>query len=255
MKKCMYLTERTIFKRIAIPGILTIFLIASCAPQTKTQKGALVGAGGGAIAGALIGQLIGKDTEGTLIGAAIGAAVGGAAGAGVGRMMDNQERDMRQALANSEAAAVRREGNLLAVTLKGDVTFDHNSAIVRPGLYSEIDRIANIMMQYPDTLIRVEGHTDSTGSEQYNLDLAARRAGAVKTLIVQKGVSSTRIETVTYGESRPIATNETEAGRQMNRRVEIKIAPAPGYASGSSPAGSAPGYAPGSAPAAPKSYY
>jgi outer membrane protein OmpA-like peptidoglycan-associated protein len=140
-------------------------------------------------------------------------------------MMDNQERDMRQALANSDAAAVRREGDLLAITLKGDVTFDHNSAIVRPGLYSEIDRIANVMLQYPDTLIRVEGHTDSTGTEQYNLDLSARRAVAVKNLIVQRGVSSTRVEPITFGESRPIATNETEAGRQMNRRVEIKIAP------------------------------
>ena len=225
MTKCMNLNQCNIIKRIAIFGVLTIFLLASCATQNKTQKGALVGAGGGAIAGAIIGQLIGKDTEGTLIGAAIGAAVGGAAGAGVGNMMDNQERDMRQALADSEAAAVRREGNLLAITLRGDVTFDHDSAIVRTGLYSEIERIANVMMQYPDTLIRVEGHTDSTGSEQYNLDLSARRAVAVKNLIVQKGVFASRVETITYGESRPIATNETEAGRQMNRRVEIKIAP------------------------------
>jgi len=139
--------------------------------------------------------------------------------------MDNQERDMRQALADSEAAAVRREGNLLAITLRGDITFDHDSAIVRPGLYTEIDRIANIMLQYPETVIRVEGHTDSTGSEQYNLELAARRAVAVKDLIVQKGVDRTGVETVTFGESRPVATNETEAGRQMNRRVEIKIAP------------------------------
>lgn len=212
-------------KKFILLGTALLFLCASCAPANKTQKGALVGAGGGAIAGALIGGLIGKDTKGTLIGAAIGAAVGGASGAGIGRMMDNQERDMRQALANSEAAAVRREGDLLAITLRGDVTFDHDSAIVRPGLYAEIDRIANVMMQYPDTLIRVEGHTDSTGSEQYNLELAARRANAVKDLIVRKGVIPSRIETVTFGESRPIATNETEAGRQMNRRVEIKIAP------------------------------
>jgi len=205
--------------------LVALFMVTSCATTNKTQKGALVGAGGGAVAGALVGQLIGRNTESTLIGAAIGAAVGGASGAGIGRMMDNQERDMRQALANSEAAAVRREGDLLAITLKGDITFDHDSAIVRPGLFTEIDRIANVMMQYPQTYIRVEGHTDSTGSESYNLDLAARRANAVRDLIIQKGVSPTRIETVTFGESRPIATNETEAGRQMNRRVEIKIAP------------------------------
>ena len=214
--------------------VVSLFVFTSCATSNKTQKGALVGAGGGAVAGALIGQLIGKDTEATLIGAAIGAAVGGASGAGIGRMMDNQERDMRQALANSEAAAVRREGDLLAITLRGDVTFDHDSAIVRPGLYSEIDRIANVMMQYPDTFIRVEGHTDSTGSEQYNLELSARRAVAVKNIIIQRGVNPSRIETVTFGESRPIATNETEAGRQMNRRVEIKIAPK-NYGSTSTP--------------------
>ena len=169
--------------------------------------------------------MIGGSTESTLIGAAIGAAVGGAAGAGVGRMMDNQERAMRQALADSEAATIRREGNLLAVTLKGDFSFDHDSASLRPGLYSEIDRIANVMLQYPDTVIRVEGHTDSTGTEAYNLELSARRAVAVKNLIVAKGISPYRLETVTFGETSPIATNKIEAGRQMNRRVEIKIAP------------------------------
>lgn len=204
--------------------IIALFL-PSCAPQNKTQQGALVGAGGGALAGALVGQLVGRDTKATLIGAAIGAAVGGAAGAGVGKMMDNQERDMRQALANSEAAAIRREGNLLAISLKGDVTFDTNSAVVRPGLYSEIDRISNVLIQYPDTVIRVEGHTDSTGSEQYNMDLSARRANAVKDLIVQRGVDPSRIETMAFGETMPIASNDTESGRMMNRRVEIKVAP------------------------------
>jgi len=167
----------------------------------------------------------GGDTESTLIGTALGAAVGGAAGAGVGKMMDDQERDMRDALAASEAAAIRREGDLLAVSLKGDVTFDYDSATVRPGLYSEIDRISNVLIKYPQTVIRVEGHTDSTGSENYNMDLSQRRADSVMNIIVQRGVPSTRIETMPYGESMPIADNNTEAGRAMNRRVEIKIAP------------------------------
>lgn len=208
---------------------LTVFvsvLCVSCAPpQTKTGKGGAYGAAGGAVAGAIIGQVAGRDTESTLIGAAIGAAVGGAAGAGVGRMMDNQERDMREALAASEAAAIRREGDLLAISLKGDVTFDYDSAAVRPGLYSEIDRIANVLVNYPKTVILVEGHTDSTGSESYNMDLSQRRADAVKNLIVQRGVSSGRVETRAYGESLPIADNSTETGRAMNRRVEIKVAP------------------------------
>ncbi|MFP3982865.1 MAG: OmpA family protein [Desulfurivibrionaceae bacterium] len=127
----------------------------------------------------------------------------------------------------SEAAAVRREGDLLAVSLKGDVTFDHDSAKVRPDLYNEIDRISNVLLQYPQTVIRVEGHTDSTGSESYNMDLSQRRAQAVKDLIVQRNVQENRIETAAFGESMPVASNDTEAGRRINRRVEIKIAPKP----------------------------
>ena len=121
-----YSSKSNITKKLVLLSIIALFVFNSCATSTKTQKGAAYGAGGGAIAGALIGQLIGRDTESTLIGAAIGAAVGGAAGAGVGHMMDNQERDMRQALADSEAAAVSREGNLLAITLRADITFDHD---------------------------------------------------------------------------------------------------------------------------------
>jgi outer membrane protein OmpA-like peptidoglycan-associated protein len=206
---------------------ICIAMLTSCATESKTQKGALIGAGGGAVAGAVLGQVIGRDTRATLTGAAIGAAIGGLGGAGVGKMMDNQERDMREALAASEAASLRREGNLIAISLKGDVTFDTNSSVVRPGLYSEIDRISNVLIQYPQTLIRVEGHTDSVGSEEYNMELSARRATAVKNLIVQRGVDPSRIETMAFGKSTPIASNDTEAGRMQNRRVEIKVAPAP----------------------------
>lgn len=205
-----------------------ILLLSGCAApgtMTKSQQGGLYGATGGAVAGAVLGQVIGRDTKGTLIGAAIGAAIGGAGGYGVGTMMDNQERDMREALATSEAAAVSREGNLLAVTFKGDVTFDTNSTEVRRGLYSEINRVAGILNQYPLTLIRVDGHTDSVGSDEYNMNLSRRRADAVKTLLVQRGVAASRVEVVGYGKTMPVANNSTEAGRQMNRRVEIKIAP------------------------------
>jgi outer membrane protein OmpA-like peptidoglycan-associated protein len=205
-----------------------VLLLAGCAApetQTKTQKGAVYGAAGGAAAGAIVGQVISHDTKGTLIGAAIGAAVGGLGGAGVGKMMDDQERDMRKAVASSEAASVSREGNLLAVTFKGDVTFDTNSTVLRPGLQSEINRVAGVLNQYPNTLVRVEGHTDSKGTDAYNMDLSNRRAMAVKYLLVQRGIADSRIEAVGYGETLPVATNDTEAGRQRNRRVEIKIAP------------------------------
>ena len=206
--------------------MLCTLLLAGCAaPQTKTGQGGMYGAAGGALAGAIIGQVIGHDTKSTVVGAAIGAAVGGAGGAAVGKMMDNQERDMRKALASSEAAAVSREGNLLAVTFKGDVTFDTNSDVVRQGLHSEINRVATVMTQYPATLIRIEGHTDSVGSSEYNIDLSKRRANSVKTLLAQRGIAESRMETVGYGKTMPVADNTTEAGRQKNRRVEIKIVP------------------------------
>lgn len=212
-------------KRFVLLCLAGMLALAGCAPQTKTQAGGVYGAAGGAAAGAILGQVIGHDTKSTLIGAAIGAAVGGAAGAGVGNMMDKQEQDMRQALAASDAAAVQREGNLLSVVLKGDVSFDTNSSVVRPGLYGELDRIASVLVQYPQTVIRIEGHTDSVGSEAYNMDLSRRRAEAVKNLLVQRGVADSRLEVVAFGESLPVATNDTEAGRQKNRRVELKIAP------------------------------
>lgn len=207
--------------------VVSLCLIAftACAMQTKTQKGATYGAAGGAVAGGIIGQIIGHDTKATLIGAAIGAAVGGAGGAAIGNMMDKQEAEMRQALADSEAAAIRREGNLLAISLKGDVTFDTNSAIIKPGLYSEIDRIANVLVKYPQTVIQVEGHTDSTGSESYNMELSTRRAETVKNLLVQRGVDPARILTLAFGETAPMASNDTDYGRAQNRRVEIKVAP------------------------------
>jgi len=206
--------------------MIGLLVLSGCAaPQTNTGKGAAYGAAGGAIAGAVLGQAIGRDTEGTLLGAAAGAAVGAAAGAGVGQMMDRQEAEMRDALAASEATAVRREGDLLAITLKGDVSFDLDSDIVRPGLYNELDRIAQIMIKYPQTSILVEGHTDSTGSESYNQQLSERRANSVKNLLIQRGVQAYRINILGYGESRPVATNATPEGRQMNRRVEIRINP------------------------------
>ncbi len=213
-------------KHLILIGLSGLIVLSGCAaPQTNTGKGAAYGAAGGAVAGAVLGQAIGRDTQGTLIGAAAGAAVGAAAGAGVGHMMDKQEAEMRQALADSEAAAVRREGELLAITLKGDVSFDLDSDVVRPGLYNELDRIAQIMVKYPQTSILVEGHTDSTGSEAYNQQLSERRASGVKNHLVQRGVETSRVNVLGYGESRPVVTNATPEGRQMNRRVEIRINP------------------------------
>jgi outer membrane protein OmpA-like peptidoglycan-associated protein len=215
-------------KKIILIALIAVFAISGCATmdqQNKTTKGAVYGAGGGAVAGAVVGGIIGRDAKAAAIGAAAGAAIGGLAGAGVGRMMDNQEAEMRQALATSEEVAVRREGDLIALTLKGDVTFDVDSDVVLPGLYNELDRIAQILIKYPQTTIVVEGHTDSTGSDAYNQGLSERRALSVQRLLVDRGVAPARISTVGYGEARPVATNDTPEGRQMNRRVEIRVNP------------------------------
>jgi outer membrane protein OmpA-like peptidoglycan-associated protein len=213
-------------KKMIVLCLVAVFALTACAaPETKTGKGAAYGAAAGAAAGALIGQIAGRNTQSTLTGAAIGAAVGGATGAGVGKMMDDQEKEFNEALSASEAAAVTREGDILAISLKGDVTFETGSATVLPGLHSELDHIADIMVKYPQTSIIVEGHTDSVGKEDKNMELSRRRAEAVRDLLVQRGVSDSRIQVEAYGETRPIADNKSDSGRRLNRRVEIKVAP------------------------------
>lgn len=212
--------------------ICSVALAGCMQPQNRTQQGAMIGTGVGAAVGAGLGQVIAKDTKGTLIGAAIGAGVGGLAGGAFGRYMDNQEASMRQQLAGVEAANVQRNADMLAVTFKSDFLFDVNSASLKPGSFDEIARVAGVLNQYPQTNILIAGHTDATGSDAYNQQLSQRRAEAVKAALVGQGVSPMRMNTVGYGEGRPLADNNSEAGRQMNRRVEITITPtqqAPAY--------------------------
>lgn len=210
-------------KKIAGILLISAALAAGCA--TQTQTGAAVGTGVGAAVGAGLGQAIGGNTKGTLIGAAVGAAAGGLTGAAVGRYMDKQEQAMRQAIANSEAASIRREQDVLAVTFKSDYLFDVNSATMLSGAYREIERVSKVLAQYPETMIQVAGHTDSSGGADYNQKLSERRAESVKKAIVGTGVNASRLTTVGFGESRPVASNNTEAGRQQNRRVELRIMP------------------------------
>ena len=180
--------------------------------------GVAIGAGIGAAAGAGLGQAIGGNTESTLIGAGIGAAVGGLAGWQIGEYMDRQEAELQQAFANSEAAAIRREQDVLTATFKGDVFFDFDSATLKPGAYREIDRTANVLNRYPQTTILVAGHTDSSGSESYNQQLSERRAQAVRDALVNRGVDPRRLQVIGYGESQPISSSDA-----MNRRVELRI--------------------------------
>lgn len=209
-------------------SLLVVFalVVAGCAqPPSKTQKGAMIGTGVGAAVGAGLGQAIGGDTKGTLVGAGIGALVGGLAGGGIANYMEKQEAAMNQALAGVEGASVQRNMNTLALTFKADLLFSTGSAVLKAGAYDEINRVAQVLNQYPETTMMIAGHTDSVGSESSNQVLSERRAEAVKNALTAQGVSSSRMRTVGYGEGQPIADNNTEAGRQMNRRVTVTITP------------------------------
>ncbi len=212
-------------KKIAlIVFMITTMLVSGCATDTRTKKGSIVGAALGTAVGAGVGYAVGGK-KGAAIGAGSGMVLGGLSGGAVGRYMDNQEREMRQALANAEAASIQREQEALAVSFKSDVLFDFGSAILKPGAYNELDRVARVLNRYPQTRIHIEGHTDNSGTETYNLDLSRRRADAVKNALVARGVDSSRLVTFGFGEAQPVASNKTVAGRQMNRRVKIVIAP------------------------------
>ncbi|HOW53489.1 MAG TPA: OmpA family protein [Syntrophorhabdaceae bacterium] len=216
--------------------LMAIIAVGFAGCATHTQTGTLVGAGVGAAVGAGVGQAIGRDTQSTLLGAGIGTVVGGLAGAAIGHYMDKQEQSMRQAIANSEAATMKREQEIIAgarqqsvdvltVTFKSDYLFATNSSTLLPGAYDEVQRVANVLRQYPETNIQIAGHTDSTGSDSYNQKLSERRAEAVKNALVGMGVSPSRLTTIGYGESKPIASNNNEGGRQQNRRVEVRVIP------------------------------
>ena len=206
--------------------VLLIGSVFSCsAIDTRTEKGTATGAVIGAVAGAALGQAIGRDTKSTLWGAAIGGIVGGVAGHEIGYYMDQQERrlDSIAAQSRSQAMSVDRSQDVLTATFRSDLLFDHDSAILKPGAYTEIDRVSRVLTDFPETVIRVDGHTDSTGPEEYNMRLSKRRADAVKNALIQRGVHPGRIETLGLGESMPVSSSNA-----ANRRVEVIIIPVRG---------------------------
>lgn len=205
--------------KILLALILVVALIG-CAGQTRQQKGTGTGAAVGAGVGAILGQVIGGDTEGTLAGAGIGAVLGGIAGNRVGAYMDRQEQELQNAVATSEAASVRRQQDVLVTTFKSELMFDFDSATIKPGGMNEIARVAKVLNQYPQTLLRVEGHTDQVGPEDYNQRLSERRAEAVQNALIQQNVDPRRVSAIGYGESQPISSSDA-----VNRRVEIRITP------------------------------
>jgi len=187
-----------------------------CAEMNRTQKGAVIGAAGGAAVGGLIGKAAGSTVAGILI----GAVVGGAAGGFIGNYMDKQAAEIQSDIAG---AKVERIGEGIKITFDSNVMFDVDRAQVKDGFKSELAELAVILNKYEDTNILLQGHTDSTGPEDYNLELSRRRAQSVDDYLTTQAVSPGRFEIEGYGESMPIASNDTPEGRQQNRRVEVAI--------------------------------
>ncbi len=206
--------------------------LASCQTTTDPLTGQAQrnntagGAALGALAGAATGLLIARDKDGddrrnaALIGAGIGALVGG----GIGSYMDQQEEELRRQLRNS-GVSVSRAGNQIILNMPGNITFASDDAALNPNFYNVLDSVAIVLAKYERTLLDIDGHTDSTGSEQYNQELSEARAVAVGQYLNQRGIDARRLRIIGYGETRPIADNSTEFGRQQNRRVEIRISP------------------------------
>ncbi|ABA57336.1 OmpA/MotB [Nitrosococcus oceani ATCC 19707] len=194
---------------------------------SQTQKGSAVGTVGGAAAGAAIGAAI-DGGSGAGWGALAGAVAGGLTGSAVGYMND-QQREMEAALAEErrghQLEIQRLQDESLKLDIPSEISFDHDSDVLKPAFLPTLDKIAEVLKKYNKTVVHVIGHTDSTGSEKYNLDLSLRRAGNVAVYFERKGVPSQRLSIYGRGESEPRASNATAAGRQLNRRVEIILKP------------------------------
>lgn len=214
-------------KKILTSGIAALALVGTttaCVTDPNTGERYVsrtaIGGVGGAGLGYLLGGLIGGKTA-RIVGAGIGAAAGGYAG----YRMDEQIRDLEEVTAGTGVDVGQTpNGDGILVNFP-DVTFATNSTTISSAMRNTLDGVAGSMVQYPNSLIDVMGHTDSTGSEQYNLDLSRRRAESVANYLTGRGVARARIETIGYGEQYPVADNTSETGRAQNRRVEIRITP------------------------------
>jgi outer membrane protein OmpA-like peptidoglycan-associated protein len=191
-------------------------VLSGCAGMSQQQRGAVIGA----TTGAAVGGVIGNQTGSTARGAIIGAVVGGAAGAIIGHQMDQQAKELQQ---NIPGATIQRVGEGIAVTFASGILFPFNSTEILPDGRTNLQQLASSLEKYPNSDILIVGHTDSVGTDAYNNDLSQRRALAAQSYLQSLGVPATRLQATGRGESEPIQSNDTDAGRAQNRRVEIAI--------------------------------
>jgi outer membrane protein OmpA-like peptidoglycan-associated protein len=220
MYKSRMLAGMAVCATVAVAGCQTTNPYTGEQQTSKTT----IGAGIGALAGAVIGAATGKDAKDRRKRALIGAGVGGLAGAGVGAYMDQQEAKLRQKLAGT-GVSVTRQGDNIVLNMPGNITFKTGSADLNADFYKVLDGVGMVVDEYEKTLIVVEGHTDNVGADDMNQGLSERRAMSVGQYIATKGINGQRVLTAGFGESRPIASNDSEAGRSQNRRVEVRLEP------------------------------
>jgi outer membrane protein OmpA-like peptidoglycan-associated protein len=207
-------------KKIVILFLSAGIVISGCASNTnnaKTKNGAAIGA----VVGAILGKSTGDHDKSRDV---WGAAVGALAGTAIGAYMDKQEAELKEELAGTGVEVIRN-GEVIDLILPGDITFATNSASVSGQFTPVLQDVARVINNYPKTILMVEGHTDSAGTEQYNQALSERRASAVKNVLTANNVNATRITALGMGEYQPKASNETVQGKQLNRRVELSIEP------------------------------
>lgn len=217
----------SVSKRIAMAAAATALLTTTACitdPNTGERRISKAAIGGalGAVGGYFAGDLIGGKHDRTekIVGAGIGAIAGGAAGA----YMDKQEQELRRKTAGT-GVEVERKGNEILLNMPSGVTFATNSYAIQPQFQTTLNEVAQTLAAYPSTYIDIYGHTDSTGGDAINIPLSRNRAQSVANYLSQRGVNPARMATQGFGSSQPVAENTTEAGKQANRRVEIRIVP------------------------------
>jgi outer membrane protein OmpA-like peptidoglycan-associated protein len=197
-------------------------ILSGCSNWSKTATGAVIGSGAGAAAGAVIGKTLGN----TAAGAIAGAAVGGTVGAIIGRNMDRKAREMEEEL---EGVTIQRVEEGIAVSFDSGLLFGFDSATLRQESIENLQKLTRIINRDEDTILLIVGHTDSVGDENYNLGLSERRARSAANYMIEQGLAQSRVRIEGRGEYEPIDDNNTEAGRQENRRVEVAIFASPEY--------------------------
>jgi outer membrane protein OmpA-like peptidoglycan-associated protein len=196
--------------------VITTFVLTGCSEWKwgKRETGAVIGAATGAAVGAAGAK---RKTRGAIIGAAAGAVAGGV----IGWYLDQQQKEMQRIA----GLATERKENTLVISLPGELLFDVNSTELKPGSQNKLREVSDVLQRYPHSDLEVSGHTDSQGTAERNQSLSERRAGTVKNFLVAEGLDPSRIRSRGDGETTPVASNDTSEGRQMNRRVELKVIP------------------------------